>query len=158
MLDLHRRPPPSGDAAPTRATVCHRLRPGPPLPLPLVLWRVSAGFPSPADDFLEEALDLNDLLVRNPPATFMMRVAGHSMEEARIYDGDLIVVDRSLEARPGDVVIAYLDGALTVKRLGRLLGRPALLPASDAFPPILMTPEMELVVWGVVTHVVHSLR
>ena len=98
-------------AAPLRITEVHALTKGPPRPLPLVLWRVDAGFPSPAADFAEEPLDLNDLLGKNPPATFLMRVSDRSMETAGIFDEDLLVVDRSLEAKDGNVVIATVNGS-----------------------------------------------
>jgi DNA polymerase V len=107
---------------------------------------------------VEEALDLNDLIVRNPPATFMMRVAGQSMEQAGILDGDLLVVDRSLEPRPGDVVIAYLNGELTVKHIERRGRRLTLVAANQAFPSIEITEAMDFEIWGVVTHVIRSVR
>ncbi len=157
MLSLY-EPPPGGSLPPLRLVACYRFKPGPRRPLPLLLWRVCAGFPSPADDYVEEALDLNELIVRNPPATFMMRVSGCSMEPAGIYDGDLLVVDRSLEARPGDIVIAYLNGELTVKRIATMRGRLALVVDDGAFPPIEITEAMDFEVWGVVTHVIRSVR
>ncbi len=138
-------------------TWCRLIR-GSRQPLPLLLWRVCAGFPSPADDYVEEALDLNDLIVRNPPATFMMRVSGRSMEPAGIYDGDLLVVDRSLQTRPGDIVIAYLNGELTVKRIAMHNGRLALVADDRAYPPIEITEAMNFEVWGVVTHMVRCVR
>jgi DNA polymerase V len=85
--------------------------------VPLVSSKVCAGFPSPADDHIEGVFDLNELLIKNPPATFMVRVAGESMREAHIYPGDLLVVDRSKEARDGSIIVACLDGEFTVKRL-----------------------------------------
>ena len=141
-----------------RLTDVYPLFKGPPRPLPLLLWHVCAGFPSPATDFAEEPLDLNDLLVKNPPATFMMRVRGCSMEAAGIFDGDLLVVDRSKEVRRGAVVIAYLDGELTVKRIERHGRGLALVSGSEAFPPIAITEAMDFEVWGVVTHVIRSLE
>ena len=146
------------EQATLRVVGVYALRTGPPRPLPLLLGRICAGFPSPADDFVEEVLELNDLLVRNPPATFMMRVAGHSMEQAGICDGDLLLVDRSLETRPGDIVIAYLNGELTVKHVERCGRTLALVAANDAFPPIEITEEMDFAVWGIVTHVIRSVR
>lgn len=140
------------------ATALFWLAPGPGCPLPLLAGHVEAGFPSPAADYLDDVLDLNDLLIRNPPSTFMMRAAGRSMEQAGIADGDLLVVDRSLEARHGDVVIALLDGELTVKHLHRQGGRVGLVAANDAFPAIELKEGMELVVWGVVTHLIRTVR
>ena len=134
---------------------------GPPNPLPFVDGgRVPAGFPSPADDFDEGTLDLADLLVRNPDATFFIRAHGDSMAAGGIHSGDVLVVDRSVEPRIGAVVIAVLDGAMTVKRLGRVGGRVALLSEAhdaDAYPPLVVGPEAELSVWGVVVGVVRSL-
>ena len=141
-----------------RITWMQPLRPGVLRPLPLLRWHVCASFPNPAADYAEDALDLNDLLVKNPPATFMMRVSGRSMEDLGIHDGDLLIVDRSVDARTGDVVIAYLDGELTVKQLGTCRGRPVLLPASDAYPMIRIDPGQDFQVWGVVQHVIHTLK
>lgn len=128
------------------------------LPRPLFATPVRAGFPSPAEDYVDRVLDLNDLVVRHPAATFFVRVAGESMVEAGIRSGDVLVVDRALEAGEGKVVVAILDGELTVKRVGRRGGRLVLLPANDAFPPIEVGEEQELLVWGVVTHVIHAVR
>jgi len=136
----------------------YKLSPGDPLPLLLIVTQVQAGFPSPAADYIEEVLDLNDLLIKNPPSTFMMRVAGDSMKDDGIYHGDLLVVDRAIEAAHGDVVIALLDGELTVKALYRRGGHIGLIAANKAYPNIRMEEGMELEVWGVVTHVIRSLR
>ena len=125
--------------------------------LPLYASRVSAGFPSPADDYMEGKLDLNTHLIKHPAATFFVRATGESMLNAGIHPGDLLVVDRSLEAKHGKVVIAALDGHLTVKRLYQKGGKMALLPENDAFKPIPITPESDMVIWGVVTNVIHSL-
>ena len=93
------------------------------LTLPLAGERVAAGFPSPADDYVEVGIDLNEQLIHHPTSTFFLRVSGDSMLGAGIHDGDLLVVDRSLDARPGRVVVAVLDGAFTLKRLVRHRGR-----------------------------------
>ncbi len=135
-----------------------------PVPLPpraarpLVLSRVPAGFPSPADDYIEGALDLNEHLIAHREATFFVRVKGHSMAGAGIADGDLLVVDRSLEAASGDIVVAVIDGELTVKRLWRRGGRVRLLAENPAFAPIELKDGQELAVWGVVTSVIHRVR
>ncbi len=134
---------------------------GDPLLLPLLLTLVEAGFPSPADDYIEGLLDLNDLIIRNPPATFMMRVQGRSMEGAGIFDGDLVVVDRSIKPTVGAVVIANVDGELTVKQLGRVKGCAANIPCTrddGVFEPILLGSGVTLEVWGVVTFVVRKLQ
>lgn len=127
-----------------------------PMPhaVPLYLTRISAGFPSPADDYAEGALDLNAYLVNNPAATFMVRVSGESMNGAGIRDGDVLVVDRSREAVPGRIVVAVLDGELTVKRLLLLQGCYVLSPENPEYEPIVVDPEQELHIWGVVTGVV----
>ena len=128
----------------------------PGLPCPLSAVPVEAGFPSPADDYVERPLDLNELMVRRPEATFFVRVKGDSMEGADIRSGDILVVDRSLEARDGQVVVAILDGGFTVKRLRCRGGRVALEPENRSFPAIHVSPEQDFQVWGVVTYVVHA--
>ncbi len=133
--------------------------PGPaadPCPLAFFTSRVEAGFPSPADDYLEGTLDLNEHLIRHPAATFFLRVSGDSMTGAGIYPGDILIVDRSLPPADGRIVIAVVDGELTVKRLSRRQGRIRLLPENSRYPPIDITAEQDLRVWGVVVHAVHS--
>jgi len=125
--------------------------------LPLFLESVSAGFPSPADDYLESRLDLNDYLIRNPAATFFVRVSGDSMIEAGIYSGDILIVDRSLQPKEGSVIIAVIDGELLVKRLHFSKNKIYLLPENRNYKPIEITKEMGFEVWGVVTNVIHSL-
>ncbi|PSQ96819.1 MAG: umuD protein [Bacteroidetes bacterium SW_9_63_38] len=122
---------------------------------PVFLSRVPAGFPSPADDYVEQRLDLNEHLVQHESSTFFVRVAGRSMENAGIHDGDL-VVDRAVEPTDGSVVVAALDGELTVKRYQKHDGRPVLVPEHDEHAPIPVEPGQDLVVWGVVQHVVHE--
>ena len=122
--------------------------------LPLFLSRIPAGFPSPADDFIESALDLNAYLVRNPAATFMVRVSGDSMIGAGIHDGDILVVDRSEEPSHGKIVVAVLDGELTVKRLHLKNGERLLVPENPRYKAVRLEAEQELHVWGVVTSVV----
>lgn len=126
--------------------------------LPMAGNRVRAGFPSPADDYIEERLDLNQHLIAHPSATFFVRVSGESMIDAGIQDGDILVVDRSLDARHEDIVIATLDGEFTVKRLVYRGDKPWLVPSNPAYPDIRLTEEMETVIWGVVTSVIHSFR
>jgi DNA polymerase V len=121
------------------------------LPLPLLGRGVPAGFPSPADDYLEGEIDLARLLIERPAATFLMRVSGHSMSGAGILDGDFVVVDRGLEARPGHVVVAVLAGEMTIKRLRRLKdGRPVLLAEHPDFPPVAIEEDDGTEIWGVV--------
>lgn len=128
-----------------------------PHPLPLFLDRVSAGFPSPADDYLEGRLDLNEHLVKHPAATFFVRAAGDSMIGAGIHSGDILVVDRSLEPGANSVVIAVINGDLTVKRILRTGGKLLLAPENPRYRPIEIRESMEFEVWGVVTSVIHSL-
>ncbi len=124
--------------------------------IPLFLEPVPAGFPSPAEGYLEEVLSLHDLVVRNPAATFFVRVGGTSMEHAGIHPGGILVVDRSLEPRSGHIVLAALDGEVTVKRLRLSRGRMLLVPECDGGEPVELGDGRELSVWGVVTHVVHA--
>jgi DNA polymerase V len=126
-----------------------------PLP-PLCAGRVAAGFPSPATDHLDRRLDLNEHLLLHPQATFFMRVKGDSMVGAGIHDGDLLIVDRSLEATSGRVVVAALDGELTVKRLRRRRGRIVLQPENPAYTEIVVGEDRALDIWGVVSYVIHA--
>ena len=119
--------------------------------------RVSAGFPSPAADYEEGKLDLNKHLVRNPAATFFVRVSGDSMTGAGVHDGDLLIVDRSKEPVSGNVVIAVIDGELTVKRMRIKKGKYTLEPENENYPVQKITENMEFEVWGVVTNVIHPL-
>ena len=126
--------------------------------LPLALCRVEAGFPSPADDYMEGSLDLNDHIIKHPSATYFVKASGDSMIGAGIFNGDLLIVDRSLEASSGKVVIAEVDGQLTVKRLLKLSdGFFSLQSENSSYPPIELQEGNEVVVWGVVTHVIHDL-
>lgn len=124
-----------------------------PCPVIQVEALVSAGFPSPAADYVEGRIDLTEVLVPHPSSTFTLRVVGHSMVRAGIHDGDLAIVDRSLTARHDDVVVAALDGELVCKRLLRRRGRVYLAPESDdpAYRPIDVTDRDSFEVWGVVT-------
>jgi DNA polymerase V len=127
------------------------------LPLPLYAARVVAGFPSPADDYIEGKLDLNQHLVKRPAATFFVRVEGDSMIGAGIHSGDILVVDRSLKPCHGKIVIAVLNGELTVKRLEQRKGVLRLLPENNSYPIVEITDAMDFTIWGVVTSVIHSL-
>jgi len=123
---------------------------------PLFMASVPAGFPSPADDYVEAQLDLNKLLVKHSSATFFVRVSGHSMTGAGIYDKDLLIVDRALEAVDGKVVIAVVDGDLTVKRIRQIGNKLLLVPDNADYDPLQISEEMDFEVWGVVTNVIHS--
>ena len=126
-------------------------------PLTLYATRVAAGSPSPTEDYTEGKLDLNTYLLRNPGATFFVRVSGDSMIEAGIHPGDLLIVDRSLPPAVGKVVIAVINGELTVKRLFRERGKLFLMPENPAYPSLEITEEMDFMIWGVVTSVIHPL-
>lgn len=120
--------------------------------------RVNAGFPSPAQDYTEPPLDLNQLLVQHPAATFFVRVDGDSMRDAGIFPGDILVVDKSLPAADGHIIIAVLEGNFTVKRFQTRDGCCRLLPDNPRYRPIEITPEMDFEVWGVVTYVLHKVQ
>lgn len=122
----------------------------PSLLLPMDAVKVSAGFPSPAADHEERRLDINEYLVRNPISTFFFPVQGDSMEGGQIFDGDVLVVDRSVKASHGSVVVAFVDGERLVKRLWNRGGRVALVAENPAYPPLEIREGSELVVWGVV--------
>jgi DNA polymerase V len=149
--------------------------------LPIFVNSVKAGFPSPATDYEEAKLDLNTHLIANPNATFFVHIDGDSMIDAKIQSGDIAIVDRSLEARNGDVILAVIDGDFTIKRLeirdlkGEAIIDPKqkgikltvqtqntkqirLLPENSDFEPIIITGNMTFVVWGVVTSVIHKMR
>ena len=126
------------------------------LSLPLYSSKVPAGFPSPADDHMEEKLDLNTHLVKHPTATFFVKASGDSMVGAGIHDGDILVVDRSLEPRQGRVVIAAIDGQLTVKRLKIKGPKPFLVPENKKFRSIELNENNDVKIWGVVPSVIHN--
>lgn len=128
------------------------------LNLPVMVSRIQAGFPSPAEDYIEGKLDLNDHLIPHPAATFILRVAGKSMTGAGIFPGDLLIVDRSLEPQTGDVVIAVVDAELTVKRLVRNEDGWRLQAENEEFPAIPITAEMDFTIWGVVSNAIRHFR
>ena len=118
---------------------------------------VEAGFPSPANDHIESSINLNDHLILRPAATFITRAKGRSMIGAGIYDGDLLIVDRSLEVCEGCIVIAALNNELTVKRVEKCRAQTFLVSENKDYPKIEIREEMEVVIWGVVTNVIHKL-
>ena len=126
------------------------------LEVPLFTTGISAGFPSPADDFIDKTLDLNEFLISHPAATFFVRAEGTSMIEAGIRPGDILIVDKALDPRPGNIVIAVIDGDFTVKRYHCADGRCFLLAENPSFKPIEITEGMRVEVWGVVTYVIHK--
>ena len=119
---------------------------------------VWAGFPSPAEDHMDVALDLNEHLIKHPSATFYVYAKGNSMVEDGIYDGDIMVVDRSLQPKTGDVGIIVLNGEFTVKRILIKHDKIYLMPANKNYKPILITSDMDCDIWGIVTHTIHSFK
>jgi DNA polymerase V len=129
------------------------------LPVPLLGRLLPAGFPSPADDYLDGEIDLGAFLIERPASTFLMRVAGESMKDAGILDGDLVVVDRSVTPQSGHVVVGVMDGEMTLKRFRRLKnGRAALQAENPDFPEFVIGEEIPAEIWGVVVGVVRKLR
>lgn len=126
------------------------------LTLPLFVSKVSAGFPSPAQDYVEQTLDLNELCIKRPAATFFVRVDGESMIEAGIFNNDILVVDRSIKAVHGDIVVAQVDGEFTVKELC-LRPQVRLLPRNPAYQPMTLASDNELQIFGVVTNVIRQI-
>jgi DNA polymerase V len=126
------------------------------LPLPLYTTSVQAGFPSPAEGYLDKTLDLNELLISHPAATFFVRVSGDSMKNAGIFSGDTLVVDRSLEPADNRIVVAILNGEFTVKRLKIGPNGISLLPENPAYPILQVKEGTDFQVWGVVTYVIHK--
>jgi DNA polymerase V len=120
-------------------------------PSPLFASQPAAGFPAPGDDLVEKPLDLNDLLIENPTATFFVKVSGDSMEGAGIFSGDILVVDRSVDATDGSIVVAAVFGELVVKRLRTYPQKVELVSENDAYAPILITDVDDVYIWGVVT-------
>ncbi len=117
---------------------------------------VPAGFPSPADDYLEPKLDLNQFLIKHPSATFFVRVQGESMINAGIHNGDILIVDRALEPKNGDIAVCVIDGEFTVKRLQIIENELYLASENGDFSPIKVTEFQDFKVWGVVTFVIHK--
>ena len=127
------------------------------LPLPFVDSGISAGFPSPAEDYIDLALDLNDELIDNPSSTFYGRVKGHSMKDADIDDGDVLVIDKSQAMANGKTAVCFIDGEFTLKKIKLIDSRLFLMPANDAYQPIEVTEENDFLVWGIVTYVIKKM-
>ena len=125
--------------------------------LRLVLYaaKIQAGFPSPAEDYMDKKLDLNEHLIKHPSATFFVKVEGHSMINAGIHNGDTLIVDRALDPADKKIVIAVINGDMTVKRIRKLHGKLYLMPENDAFTPIEITEDSGFQIWGVVSTVIH---
>lgn len=124
--------------------------------LPLMSSTISAGFPSPADDFIENQLDIFDRIIKHPASTFLVRAKGNSMTDKGIQDGDILIVDRSLKPENNSIVIAYIDGEFTVKKFVKENNKVILYPANTNYKPIQVNSEDDFMVWGVVTYVLHQ--
>ncbi|MCD4747481.1 MAG: translesion error-prone DNA polymerase V autoproteolytic subunit [Bacteroidales bacterium] len=129
-----------------------------PQKLPLYVNTISAGFPSPAEDFIEKKLDLNEYLIKNRSATFLVKVNGNSMINAGILDGDILVVDRSVEPASGKIVLGVINGEFTVKRIKRKGKKYYLEPENEKFKPLEITEDMNFQIWGVVTFAIHRFQ
>tara|TARA_B110000116_G_C16279431_1_gene334369 strand:- start:83 stop:523 length:441 start_codon:yes stop_codon:yes gene_type:complete len=123
---------------------------------PIFLDYVSAGFPSPATDYIENKLDLNEYLIKRPAATFIVKAKGSSMIDAGILSGDLLIVDRSISPKNDNIVIASIFGDLTVKKIRKKENSLFLLSANSDYPSIQVKEEMECSIWGVVTYIIHE--
>ena len=121
---------------------------------------IRAGFPSPAQDYIDIAIDLNRELIKNPESTFLARVDGNSMTDAHIDDMDILDIDKSLDLRDGDIAVCFIDGEFTVKyvNVNKEKKEIRLVPANPEYSPILITPENEFIIWGVVTYIVKKAR
>ncbi|MFA6832937.1 MAG: translesion error-prone DNA polymerase V autoproteolytic subunit [Bacteroidaceae bacterium] len=128
------------------------------MPIPFADEGIRAGFPSPAQDYMQLAIDLNLELINNPASTFYGRVVGDSMIDAQIYEGDLLVIDKSLEPRDGDLAVCFLDGEFTLKYIEMDGDIIWLKPANKDFKPIKVTVDNEFVVWGIVTYTIKKRR
>ena len=124
--------------------------------IPLMDEGIKAGFPSPADDFLDVSIDLNKELIKNPPATFFGRVNGDSMKDLGIDDGDLLVIDKSLEPANGKIAVCFIDGEFTLKKIQLEKDFVWLVPANEKYKAIKVTEDNDFVVWGIVVHVIKS--
>jgi len=124
--------------------------------IPMFADSVQAGFPSPAEDYMDLDLNLQDHLIQNPSATFCVRAVGESMKDAGIQSGDIMLVDKSLTPKNRSIVLAVIDGEFTVKRVNVSEKELYLMPENENFPPIKITQEMDFQVWGVVTYIIHK--
>ena len=124
--------------------------------LPLIEGGISAGFPSPAEDFLELSIDLNKELIKNPPATFYGRVNGDSMKDLGIDHGDLLIIDKSIQPKDGKIAVCFIDGEFTLKTIRLEKDCCWLIPANSNYKPLKVTQDNDFVVWGIVIHVIKS--
>jgi len=141
-----------------KLTEIFQIKEGKKFSLPFFLANVPAGFPTPAEDYIDKTLDLNELLIAHPAATFFVRVAGDSMQGAGISSGDILIVDRALEAVNGKIVVAIINGEFTVKRIQFCPEKILLIPENLNYPILELSPESDFQVWGVVTYVIHQAK
>ena len=135
----------------------HKISEKTKLKLPIVENGISAGFPSPAEDFFDSVIDLNKELIKNPDATFFGRVRGYSMKNAGLNDGDLLIIDKSLEPKNGKIAVCFIDGEFTVKRIKIEKNVCWLIPENDDYKPIKVTQDNDFLIWGIVTTVIKIL-
>ena len=128
------------------------------LPLPYADQGIRAGFPSPAQDYMDLSIDLNREMIRNPSSTFYGRVKGDSMQDAGVSEGDVLVIDKSLEPQDGDMAVCFLDGEFTLKFIQLEKDAIWLIPANEAYDPIRVTVENEFLIWGIVTYTIKNNR
>lgn len=128
------------------------------MPLPYADEGIAAGFPSPAQDYIQQAIDLNKELIKNPSSTFFGRVVGNSMQDEGIEENDILVIDKSLEVHNGDLVVCYIDGEFTLKRIQLEKDRAWLVPSNPQYPKIKVTEDNDFIVWGVVTYTIKKNR
>ncbi len=126
--------------------------------LPVADEGIRAGFPSPAQDYMDVAIDLNKELIKNPSTTFYGRVKGDSMIDADVYDGDILVIDKSIEPQDNDMAVCYLDGEFTLKYIEIHKDVIYLVPANSKYKKIVVTSDQNLIIWGIVTYVIHKAR
>tara|TARA_Y100001968_G_scaffold159986_1_gene146233 strand:+ start:880 stop:1326 length:447 start_codon:yes stop_codon:yes gene_type:complete len=126
--------------------------------IPLAKGTISAGFPSPAEDYIDPGIDLNKYLIKNPISTFFLRVSGNSMNNAGIYNNDLLIIDRSINPSPGHIVVAVLDGEFTLKRLIKEQGNYYLKADKENYPAISLYEYVDIQIWGVAIYSIHELQ
>jgi DNA polymerase V len=124
------------------------------LELPFVENGIKAGFPSPAADFIDVCIDLNKHLIKNPASTFYGRIKGNSMRDAGLHDGDIVIIDKSLEPADGKIAVCFIDGDFTIKRIKKEKDGCWLMPANPEFSPIHVTEHNQFLIWGIVTYII----
>ena len=136
----------------------HHIKQGAELKLPYANEGIRAGFPSPAQDYIEQAIDLNKELIKHPASTFFGKVVGDSMKDEGIEEGDILVIDKSLELINGDLAVCFIDGDFTVKRVKLESDAAYLIPSNPNYPTIKVTQENDFIVWGIVTYTIKKNR